>query len=398
MSGKRFTVAPGTRLLHIGPHKTGTTALQGAFHIARGELAKHGVVYAGEGRQAKEPAVAITSADALSETGAGAGAGDGDGDAKLERWAAFCAEVAEAGDRRVMISSEFFSQADAGAAQATVKGLSGGDADVHVVVTLRPLRKILPSHWQQYVKHGLCHSYEDWLDGMLRKPPYDSPTPDFWHRQRHDALLARWADAVGPGNLTVVVVNDAEPLWLFRVFEGLLDLPDGLLVPEKERVNPSLTQSQTELLVRLNRRLQERDMPRGKLVREGVVPQLQTYEPSSDEPRITTPDWADAAAAEVAEEMVGNISGLGVRIIGDLSALTWKPGGSAAEAADAPQIPTAAAVEAVLGGIQAGSALATSRQERRARSGELEDRTVRKVTARDLLRVVARRGLRRLRR
>ncbi|MEJ7756576.1 MAG: hypothetical protein WKF83_09890 [Nocardioidaceae bacterium] len=29
----------GTRLLHIGPHKTGTTSLQGAFHNNRDRLA-----------------------------------------------------------------------------------------------------------------------------------------------------------------------------------------------------------------------------------------------------------------------------------------------------------------------------------------------------------------------
>ncbi|MFC8087460.1 hypothetical protein [Streptomyces sp. NPDC057340] len=387
MSEGRFTVAPGTRLLHIGPHKTGTTALQGAFHQAREELARHGVVYAGKGRQAKEPAAAITTAEPT--TGAGA--------AKKALWDAFCAEVAEAGDRRVAISSEFFSQADADAARAVVRGL-GGTA-VHVVVTLRPLHRILPSHWQQYVKHGLCESYEEWLDGMLRRPPYDKPTPDFWHRHRHDALLARWAEAAGPDNVTVVVVDDAEPQRLFRIFEDLLGLPEGILVPEAggAGVNRSLTHSQTELLLGLNRRLRELELPRGKVVREGVVPQMQAYQPCSGEPRITTPAWAGAAAAEVAAEMVANISALGVRVVGDLAVLTRRADGTAEPLAPAG-IPTAAAVEAVLGGIRAGSALASSRQAERARSDAVEDRPVRKVTAQDLLRVVARRARRRLRR
>ncbi|WP_217162773.1 hypothetical protein [Streptomyces sp. AC512_CC834] len=387
MSEDRFTVAPGTRLLHIGPHKTGTTALQGAFHQAREELARHGVVYAGKGRQAKEPAAAITTADPLTEAGV----------AKRALWDVFCAEVAEAGDRRVAISSEFFSQADADAAQAVVKGLGG--TGVHVVVTLRPLHRILPSHWQQYVKHGLCESYDEWLDGMLRKPPYEKPTPDFWHRQRHDALLTRWADAVGLDNVTVVVVNDAEPLRLFRVFEELLGLPEGTLLPEEGDggANRSLTHSQTELVVRLNRRLRELELPRGKVVREGVVPQMQAYKPSSGEPRITTPAWAETAAAEVAAEMVANISALGVRVIGDLSTLTRRADGTAEPTAPAG-IPTAAAVEAVLGGIRAGSALASSRQAERSYSDAIENRPVRKVTAQDLLRVVARRARRRLRR
>lgn len=39
---------PGTRLLHIGPHKTGTTALQVALSKARANLESQGVRYLGE--------------------------------------------------------------------------------------------------------------------------------------------------------------------------------------------------------------------------------------------------------------------------------------------------------------------------------------------------------------
>jgi hypothetical protein len=383
MSSERVPLSPGTRLLHVGPYKTGTTALQGAFHSARTELAAHGALYAWKGRQAKEPAVAVTGADPPGAP-----------------WQALCEEVAGAGGRRVMISSEFFSNADARAARAVVKGLTGGD--VHVVVTLRPLLKILPSHWQQDVKHGRCHSYEDWLTGLLRlSPDEECPTPEFWHRHRHDVLLERWADAVGRDNLTVVVVDDAEPERLFRTFEGLLDLPEGLLVPEDDGANRSLTLSQAELLLQLNRRLAERPWkayPRRTMVRQEVVPHMQAYRPQPGEPRITTPAWAEEAAAAVAEEMVARIAKLGVRIIGDLAALTPPPAGPAhTSGTAAPEfIPTAAAVEAVLGGIAAGSAATRSRQARL--SSATEDSSIRKVATKDLLRVVGRRGFRRLRR
>jgi hypothetical protein len=122
---------------------------------------------------------------------------------------------------------------------------------------------------------------------------------------------------------------------------------------------------------------------------------MQAYRPQPGEPRITTPAWAEEAAAAVAEEMVARIAKLGVRIIGDLSALTPPPAGQAGTAA--PEfIPTAAAVEAVLGGIAAGSATTRSRQARL--SSAVEDSSIRKVATKDLLRVVGRRGFRRLRR
>ena len=38
----------GCRLIHIGPHKTGTTALQWAMHVARDSLHEQGVHYAGD--------------------------------------------------------------------------------------------------------------------------------------------------------------------------------------------------------------------------------------------------------------------------------------------------------------------------------------------------------------
>ncbi|MEO3766777.1 hypothetical protein [Streptomyces sp. B8F3] len=397
MQGERFTAPtpPGTRLLHIGPHKTGTTALQAAFHQARDTLREQGVVYAGPGRQAKDPAVAIARKDPTA--------------AEREPWEAFCREAAEAGDLRFFASSEFFATASADAARVAVKELAG-EGGVHVVVTLRPLRKIMPSHWQQYVKHGLCESYETWLDAMLRKPPYEEPTPDFWHLQRHDELIERWAAAAGPENVTAVVVDEARPLWQFRVFEQLLDLPEGVLKPQESGGNSSLTQSEAELLLQLNRKLRDRNWStwrQSKVIREGVVPRLQSYEPAPDEPRITTPPWAETAVAEVAERVTASIAASGVRVVGDLDALSRRPA-TPAEPVTPTEIPTKAATEAVLGGILASAALAAKATPpapppapevpvTRAAPGALEDRPVRNVPVKDLVRVVARRAVRRMR-
>ncbi|HVX54627.1 MAG TPA: hypothetical protein VHA72_09020, partial [Nocardioides sp.] len=51
---------PGSRLVHIGPHKTGTTAVQAAFDANRARIAAYGVRYAGSRRQAYRPALALT--------------------------------------------------------------------------------------------------------------------------------------------------------------------------------------------------------------------------------------------------------------------------------------------------------------------------------------------------
>ena len=88
------------------------------------------------------------------------------------------------------MSSEFFAGADQAAASRIIEDLGG--EQVHVVVTLRPLARILPSQWQQYLQNGYCMPYLEWLDGILSKQP-KTPAPGFWRRHRHDELVTRWA-------------------------------------------------------------------------------------------------------------------------------------------------------------------------------------------------------------
>ena len=45
----------GSRLLHIGPHKTGTTTVQAALHQSRAALAEHGVHLAGSNAHPIQP-------------------------------------------------------------------------------------------------------------------------------------------------------------------------------------------------------------------------------------------------------------------------------------------------------------------------------------------------------
>jgi hypothetical protein len=149
----------------------------------------------------------------------------------LTAWTDLVDEVAGADGSRVVVSSEFFADADDDAVRRVIADLDG--PRVHVVVTLRPLTSILPSQWQQYVQHGLRMRYEAWLDAMFNKPPYAKPTPTFWQRHHHGRLVERWSAAVGPQNLTVLVVDQSKPETLLRTFESLLALPDGLLLPRR---------------------------------------------------------------------------------------------------------------------------------------------------------------------
>ena len=106
MAPDDLTLAAGARLLHIGPHKTGTTAIQGAFHLARGQLAAHGVVYAGADRQPMRATLAVTGRRAML----------GESRPDMAYWDKLVRDVREAGDQRIVISSEFFAGGDEAAA------------------------------------------------------------------------------------------------------------------------------------------------------------------------------------------------------------------------------------------------------------------------------------------
>jgi hypothetical protein len=339
-------LAERTVLLHIGPYKTGTTALQGALRQARPAMAEHGVVYAGKERQHMRAALAVRGAKGLT----------GDPTPPIAHWNRLVRQVEAASDERVIVSSEFFTESSSEIARKVVDGLGG--ERVHVLVTLRPLAKIMPSSWQQYVRNGQRTSYDEWLDCMLNKPPYRHPTPTFWKRHRHEVLVERWASIVGPERLTVAVVDDADRLGLMRTVEQLVGLPEGLLVPEDGWTNRSLTMGEAELVRQLNVEFKRRAWPATlykDVVRLGLVQHMQMERtPGPEEARINTPAWALERAAEIGAAAAEKIAALGVRVVGDLSLLAAAP--KAREDADttpAAVLPVSAAAEAVTAAVLA---------------------------------------------
>ena len=156
----------GARVVHIGPPKTGTTALQGAFHVARAAAEAQGVHYAGRNRHSISAVQAV-----LGKTGFYSV----DTPPDLRLWRKLIDDVRGSSASRVVLSSEFFADAKPDAIRRVVDDL---DASlVQVVVTLRPLARIVPSQWQQYVQSNARLSYDDWLDAMFNKEPDGSRHP-----------------------------------------------------------------------------------------------------------------------------------------------------------------------------------------------------------------------------
>ena len=154
-------------------------------------------------------------------------------------------------------------------------------------------------------------------------------TPTFWKRHDHAAVLTRWSEAVGPQNLTVLVLEGVDRSAMFRSFAQMLDVPEEVLVSRMDLTsNRSMTAAEAELLVRLNKKVKKELQwdEYVRFVRRGVaLGMVEGREPAADEPRLHTPDWALDAAAEQGARFVEVISSLGITVLGDVDA---SPSGS----------------------------------------------------------------------
>ena len=336
-------------VLHIGVHKTGTTAIQTALARSRDLLLQHGIRYPGTGMAHRNIASSALGRPIGWRT-------DGARKPDPRLWARTVRE-ARSWPRRTLISSEFLAEADKQTTQRIVNDV-GADR-LEVIITLRNFARILPSAWQQNLKSGFQTPYEDWVRRMLFDVDEATANPIFWRRHRHDLLVNRWAQIASPERVTVVVVDESDRLGIFSSFEGLLGLPAGTLAQHSGAVtNRSLTLAEAEFLRRLN--LAVGGAPGWAAYRDSVHDGMEKglvegRIPPSDEQRLQTPQWALDRAAEFAGQFADAIEQSGVGVVGDLAVLRAHVTGPAEGPPPVDQLPIDAAIAAVLGAMAAGS-------------------------------------------
>src|SRR5699024_10347180 len=311
----------------------------------------------------------------------------GESQAGQRAWDRLTSEIRAAGAQRVVVSSEFFANADDATIGRIVADIH--HPQTHILVTLRPLWKITGSQWQQYVQNGLRVDLGNWLDRLLNRPPYDRPSPTFWRRHRHGELVRRWADVVGPDRVTVVAVDDADQAALLRVVERMLGLTTGTLQPQPDRSNRSLTWSEAELVRHLNRHYVRERWPDewyANLIRRGVVHALKQHPPNPWASRITLPGSSREPLRRGASQGVQAIRDGDVPTVGDMQPLAAAPPERTTDTDGGSRIAPATAAHALLG-IVAGS-------------GQVANRDVQRVTnlrATELGAALARRAVERAR-
>ncbi|WGL53265.1 hypothetical protein P5P86_05420 [Nocardioides sp. BP30] len=307
MSGTDDLLLPeGSRIVHIGPHKTGTTAIQGAFADARARLGEYGVHYPGDQWQVYRPALALTGTAGHRGTGA----------VDPEAWPRLVREIERYGEDRVLISSESFSRAEPDRIARLRDDL--GPERVQIVRMIRRYDTLLPSLWQQRIVDGYDRHWQRYVGR-----PLNAPEGQFWERFGFATITRRWAEVVGPERVTVVVVNERDQGWLLRVMERLVGLPEGFLrVGDDPRYrNRSLSWAEAEMVRHLNLAFNERgwsDTALRHYVRFGLKVALKPFptDPAEGKPRVSPARYGQVE--ELTRQHWADLHSLGVRVVGEL--------------------------------------------------------------------------------
>jgi hypothetical protein len=302
--------------IHVGFHKTGTTAIQESLFTHADQLRVLGINYATNKGKANH-----REAWALSERYWGWKKRGGEKTSIVE-WNKRVKNI-RAQKIDSVISSEFFSELNENQLNRMATDLK--DFDVKVIFTIRPLAKLLGSSYQQYLKYGIKASYEEWLDDIFHNSEKPKFTPTFWKRHRHDEVISRWANAFGNKKIHLVVVDESEPDFLYEAFNMILNLPAGTLKKVQGLgSNRSLNYPEVALLLAINKAF-----PKDRawndyevFIREGSIRHLTNQIPLAGlGTKLLTPQWAVDESAKLASQSIERITDLGIKIYGDLDKL-----------------------------------------------------------------------------
>jgi hypothetical protein len=221
-------------IFHIGPPKTGTSSLQEALFQHRDQLLARGCHYPDFGRHAKMQA--LPGHHGIPDL--------------LRRKNQLPSEVLKnlqqlPKEQTVIFSSENFAHLDSPQVATLLEALQPGQ--IEVIYYARRWDQLLPSAWQELVKHGHSTSYLEFLNRQISAPRASKFL-------NYMIPLDHWSESVGAGNIRIFSYDNilAQGQDIVQHFcREMLDLELAIDTPRQD--NPRQTAANTETLRQLNR-------------------------------------------------------------------------------------------------------------------------------------------------
>ncbi|HYF73047.1 MAG TPA: hypothetical protein VD864_09505, partial [Nocardioides sp.] len=252
-----MAAARGQIYLHVGMPKTGTTFLQATFQASQDQLLRQGVEFLPPTRR-EASWLSLSVLDQLDA--------ERDPAAALGMWDRFVAAGTASRSPRLLVSDELLGGASEEQLRRLTRAIS--DREVHLVLTIRGLAKLLPSTWQQRIQQGSeAPALEDFVDQIAHRT---GPIAERWWRERGvRPVIERWAVEVPPERIHVVIMPrpGAGGSTLLERYCQVLGVRADALVTEHGDRNPALGRAQAEVL-----RLVKEQVPDELMDRHGYVP------------------------------------------------------------------------------------------------------------------------------
>lgn len=316
-------------VIHVGCPKTGTTGIQHQLFLHASALAEAGFAYP----SARPDEHFLAAVDVLEIPWGNQVSIDA-----VDAWDRM-AEAARESEQDFVISHELLARATPDQIERIVT--SFGDAEVAVVITARDLGRSIPAEYQEHLKYGNVMAYQTFLD-RLRRPNVDDLAGELarltWAVQDVPAIAARWAEAVGAGQVRIVTVPSAGAPRdeLLTRFAAAVGFDAALLAEADEEVRDNRSYSALEVawLNRFNEFNTREDPEYGDFIRDRLVTRFTDVE------EITAPLLLPASefpwVHERAEAWVEALRAGEYQVVGDLEELLPRP--SDAEAVDPDRI------------------------------------------------------------
>jgi|GEM_PF-583562 len=227
-----------TIYLHIGYHKTGTTAIQQSLYNHHELLKEQGYFYPIMGGKIGHHNIAWELQSMWKFSASEGNLQD------------LLVEIKQNPNSSVIISSERLSRLTRDQIEKLAHAFM--NYDVKVIVYLRRQDQLLQSIWSQTVKNGKeKRSFAIWLDEMVFNYAEDNPAyKNSEHKLNYSLTITEWAEVFGEENIRVRVYDKLIKN-ILKDFLTACDMQDMSWVPEPDRnnVSPSIKTLETIRLI-----------------------------------------------------------------------------------------------------------------------------------------------------